>query len=323
MRSVACISVVVMHSPIAGGVGGEWFLAPRLFYARSVFITFFMISGALAFYKPQTTFTFVKSRLIRIGIPLLLWTILSLLSDLLLHTISPRQFVTKITLIPFGPQVRIYWFLYVLFGIYLLTPILSTWLARSGRREVEFYLLIFAVAMSMPFVSWASPDSAAITDVENGWLYYFSGFLGLAVAGYYLRRYVEIKRFRWWHAVVYLTLLALPAVFFVSPVPNNLIQSNLSIVIALIAVCNFLLIKHLPLPSHKIQRAAYNFGSHSFGIYLVHILVKQHLVEPIVKPLHLNYLIQIPVVVVLIIFFSYFIVHLISKLPHSKYIVGI
>ena len=61
-----------------------------------------------------------------------------------------------------------------------------------------------------------------------------------------------------------------------------------------------------------MKRICYDFAQHSFGIYLVHLLVMRKVLWPLIGPLNLHYAIQIPLVVILTAALSYFVVHLIS-----------
>lgn len=55
----------------------------------------------------------------------------------------------------------------------------------------------------------------------------------------------------------------------------------------------------------------------------VHLLVMRKVLWPLLADYNIHYAIQIPLIVILTASISYIIVHLISKLPGSKYIVGL
>ena len=324
VRSFACLCVIATHSIPLGNNDTERLICSALLYISKsgASILFFMISGALVLYKPKPAFQFLKTRINRIVLPMVIWSIIQLLIYAIDKTITWPQFFTKVLLIPTGPQMRIYWFIYVIFGIYLLTPILSVWLERCKKRELEMYLLIWLVALLVPYFTLLNQEIRAICDIETGYLYYFSGYLWFAVAGYYLRKYVDIPSFKIWHFAVYGGLLLLPGVLFLTPLPHSLIQNHLSFGMALLCMCHFIALKHIKY-SDRMKHIAYDFAQHSFGIYLVHVFVRNYCVNPIIESLHINVLAQIPLTIILVISLSYLLVHLISKLPYSKYIVGL
>ena len=105
-------------------------------------------------------------------------------------------------------------------------------------------------------------------------------------------------------------------------VPHSAIQNRMSINMAALASVYFLIIKHIRW-SDRMKKICYDFANHSFGIYLVHLIVMRRILWPLIEPLHLHYAIQIPLVVILTAGISYGIVHLLSKLPYSKYIIGL
>ena len=74
--------------------------------------------------------------------------------------------------------------------------------------------------------------------------------------------------------------------------------------------------------SPRAKLLLYDFAQHTFGIYLVHIIVMKRLLWPLLTPLKIHYLIQIPLITILTTVISYFIVHIMSKLPYSKYTVS-
>jgi len=75
--------------------------------------------------------------------------------------------------------------MYVLIGLYLLTPILSTWLQSASRKSVEFYLLIWFIMLCYPYIK----PYVSICTSNEGILYYFTGYVGYYLLGWYLRTY--------------------------------------------------------------------------------------------------------------------------------------
>lgn len=324
VRSFACLCVIATHAIPLGNNETERMICSALLYLSKSgsSILFFMISGALVLYKPKPTFQFLRTRIMRIVLPMVIWSIIQLFIYAIDDTITWSQFFYKVILIPTGPQMRIYWFIYVIFGIYLLTPILSVWLEKCKKCELEMYMIIWLLAMTIPYFTMFDEDINAIFQLNTGYLYYFSGYLWFAVAGYYLRKYVNLSRFKISHYALYGSLVALPGILFMTPLPHGLIQNNLSLGMALLCMCHFVALKHIKYPN-QVKLIAYDFAQHSFGIYLVHIFVRNYFVDPFVNLLHLNSITQIPLTLILVVILSYILVHLISKLPHSKYVVGI
>lgn len=325
VRSFACLCVITTHAPIPNSLGGgEVFVSAFNYYSvAGASILFFMISGSLVLYKEKPIIPFIRKRITRIVFPMVFWTIITLSIDCILGNISLETLGRRICMIPFSPQVGTYWFIYVIFGIYLITPILASWLNRCTRRDVEFYLLIWGVTLLLPYLTWLNKDFSILINSSRGYLYYFYGFLGFAVLGFYLRRYVNIKKYHLLHYILFIILILLPVLLLnTSLIPHDIVHNRMSINIVLLAICYFIIIKHIKF-SQRASLICYDFAQHSFGIYLVQILVMRRCLWPLLAPHNLHYAIQIPLVVILTAFFSYLLVHLISKFPCSKYIVGL
>lgn len=324
IRSFACICVVIVHSPSPGGTKGLEFIGPiNYFAAAGASILFFMISGALVLYKPKPVIPFLKKRVTRIVFPMFFWSLVALVVSLIKGIIDWSQFWKQVMMIPFYEQVGTYWFIYVIFGIYLVTPIIATWLERCSKRDLQFYLLLWGFTLLLPYLIHFHKDFELVVHPEHGSLYYFYSFLWFAVMGYYLRKYVFIQFLKWWHCTIVAFLVILPLILYQTDIPHGIIQYRRSINIVAICICYFIIIKHIPL-SDRWKRIVYNFAQHSFGIYLVHILVKDLILSPLlITPYDINYGISIPLIALLNLFISYVIVELISKLPGSKYIVGL
>lgn len=323
VRSFACICVLMTHSPIPSTVEGRIFIPVYNFCAvGGASILFFMISGALVLYKRQEFFSFIKKRISRIVLPMVIWTIVSLIVACLEGKLEWNEMLDKIWMIPFAPQVSTYWFIYVIFGIYLLTPIISTWLANTERREVEVMLLFWACTLLFPFIQ--SENILRMKSFDGGCFYYFYGYLGFAVLGYYLRKYVNFERCTWRLAVTPFIIIACTmAIYPTNLISHAVLQDRLALPAVLLAFCYFLFLKHIPI-SNVLKKCVYQFAQHSFGIYLVHILVMRSVLWPIFEPLHINHAIAIPLITFLTALLSFIIVWGIGKVvPFSKYIVGV
>ena len=324
VRSFACLCVITTHAPIpSNGSGASIIGVTNYFSVAGASILFFMISGSLVLYKEKPIIPFIKTRILRIFLPMTIWSVISLFVDYLQHGISGSELLKKVLMIPFTPQVGNYWFIYVIFGIYLLAPSVAYWLNRVSRKSVEFYLLIWVVTLFIPYLELINPGFKGLLNDHSGYLYYFYGYLGFAVLGYYLRRYVTITKVRLSHVLSLVLILLMPVLLYsVRVIPHATIHNRMSINIVLLSVCYFIVIKHIRWPE-KVKFFCYEFARHSFGIYLIHLLIMRKLIWPLLESFHMNYFIQIPIVVVLTAILSFIVVHAISKVPCSKYIIGL
>ena len=249
VRSFACICVLMTHSPIPTTEGGRVIIPVYNFFAvTGASILFFMISGALVLYKQQQFLPFMKKRISRIFFPMVIWTIISLLVRCIEGKTDWNEMSGKLLMIPFFPQVDTYWFIYVIFGIYLLTPLLSTWLANTSRREVEYVLGVWGITLLFPFVE--EDGIRHMIDFSHGYFYYFYGYLGFAILGYYLRKYITWEKMNWEKLIV--PCVVFLTVFVVYPtnwIPHAVLQDRMALHTVILAACHFLVIKHVNFPN--------------------------------------------------------------------------
>lgn len=210
VRSIACLFVIANHVVMPTMPKGTGMNIFNHYTMAGASILFFMISGALVLYKPKPAIPFLKRRLNRVVLPMVIWALVSLLIDKFTTSLTWEAFFTKVMLIPFAPQQGIYWFIYAIFGIYLLTPILAAWLQNTSKRELQFYLLVWAFTLTIPYLTHIHKDIRALIDHQNGVVYYFGGYLWAAVMGYYLRKYVNVRRFKPWHIAAIVGTIATP-----------------------------------------------------------------------------------------------------------------
>ena len=319
IRSFACLCVITTHAPMIGWGHGHVIKAVYNYFSiAGASILFFMISGALVLYKPKPVVPFLKKRMSRIVFPMVFWTIVTLLVSVMLDGMGWTEFFKHVAKIPFMPQVGTYWFIYVIFGIYLVTPIMATWLERCSQSDLQLYLGLWAITLLIPYYQ----PLHVMVEYAHGYLYQFYGFLWFAVMGYYIRRYVDIPKFQWWHILLFICLLILPGVLYCTPMSHGVIQNRMALHVVVLCVCYFVILKHIHY-SDKMKRICYNFAQHSFGIYLIHALVIQRMIWPMLSGLELHYSIQVPLTTALTAVVCYLIVKLFSYLPYSKYIVGV
>ena len=324
VRSFACLCVIMTHAAIPNGSDGQYMVAIYNYFAvGGASILFFMISGALILNKERDTIPFMKKRVTRIVFPMVFWSLFFIGVKYLQGIFTAQEAIEKVIRIPFGPQVGVYWFIYVIFGIYMLTPILSVWLNRCSKKDLEIYLIIWGVTLFLPYLNIIDPRFLCLISYVRGYLYYFYGFIGFALLGHYLRRYANITIDQRKYLYLFIAIVAiLPIVLYALSVPHDVVQDRLSINVVLLAICYFVILKHIHY-SPKWSARLYDFAQHTFGIYLVHFYLMRDLIWSLFYSYNIHYAIQVPLIVIVTATLSYLIVHAISKLPFSKYIVGL
>lgn len=154
LRTIACLMVIAMHSPISSGAvqSNGLFLSSLSYLTAPGIGLFFILSGALLLPVKEETSLFLRKRLGKVIWPTVFWSFFYLLAEYLLNgqSLSIRKFAS----ILFSAQGHgILWFMYTLIGLYLLAPIISRWLEKASKKEVGFYLLLGVITMCYPVLT--------------------------------------------------------------------------------------------------------------------------------------------------------------------------
>jgi len=344
LRVLACYMVVQIHtgeffyiSPegaVLGGAGSFW-VAIYNSLIRCAVLLFVMISGYFLFPVKDELPAFFRKRFSRILFPFVIWCVIYAFYQHLRGSADLAATLINILCIPvnYGTQVGHLWYVYMLLGIYLFAPIISPWLQTAPKKQIQFYLAIWAVTMLVPYIHLVYPEVWG----ECFWnktpmLYYFSGFLGFAILGFYLKRF-HTEKSKGDYLLGFILLLlgyAVTAFVFVSRLSTakSIPELELSwgydtINVAMLALGYFLLIKNLTYrnPDSLVARLTEDVALKSYGIYLVHIIILNTFYSLMIGWITgQEYL--FPVISAVTFACSYLVIKLISYIPGSKYIIG-
>lgn len=317
LRVIAASLIVLRHSPIPGSAPGV-VLAGISYLTEPGVGLFFMISGALLLQNRLPVKAFLKRRLSKVLFPTLFWSVFYLLIKYV-ETPSTLADSTKMVLsIPFSAQGHgILWFMYTLVGLYLLTPILSRWLDSASKREVEFYLLLWGVTLLYPYLN----QVLFINETTTGILYNFAGYSGYFLFGYYLKRYYSYRQVHVFVAAIIVILVPAILHFALREFDYYTMLDYLTLPAVSMTFCWFALINNKL--QNKSNAIINEISKVSFGIYLIHIFIMRSIIWKLSIIEGLPGLLQIPIVAISTFFISFGICWLISRLPFSKYIIGV
>lgn len=321
LRILACLMILAMHAPLTGSESDGFFLSSLSYLTAPGIGLFFMVSGALLLPVKESTRLFIKKRFTKIAIPTIVWTIFYLCCNVWLKN-EPLTLRTVLS-IPLSAQGNpVLWFIYTLLGLYLLAPIISRWLAVVGRKELEFYLCLWIISLFYPILLLIVNVNTSTTGI----LYYFSGYLGYFVLGYYCRTYPERLSFRW--------LLPAMVIAIAIPVACKLLHVEidfyslfwyLSIFVALQCVFWWKVIgcvSTMWLNGKEFSVLA-EVSKLTFGIYLVHIFFMRYVLWHCDFILNIQpYILQTFVIIALTFVCSFLFCWFISILPFSTYLIG-
>ena len=280
---------------------------------------FFMTSGALLLLVQEPTDKFLKKRLTKVVFPTLFWTFFYLALTIIRDGMTIRDLIQHVFSIPFQTQGHsILWFMYTLIGLYLLAPIISPWLQKASKKEIEWVLLLWAITLCYPLLELF----VKVNPSKTGMLYYFGGYAGYFLLGYYLHTY-RPKLKGWQIALLFVVPITTAVVLKITHTPVNFytVFWYLSIFIVMMAIGWFRLFQ-------RIDKHIPNFdwitmlSNCCFGIYLIHIFIMRGILWKCAFISAYGGIMQIVMTVILTIVLSFVIVWCISRLPFAQYIIG-
>ena len=226
LRVIACLMVVFSHccDPFVAH-----FDANREMFLTGVFSgslvrpcvpLFAMMTAVLLLpIKSGTTINqFYRKRIGRIITPLVFWSIaLPLMAFFYFTVMSPNTPNPQLSVSDYTTGTllqRLYtfvfnfnfdttplWYLYMLIGLYVIMPILSSWLVQATQKELKTLLYIWGITLVLPYVKMMAPLLGYTGNYGHmglfgecdwnvyGTFYYISGVIGYLILAYYLKNY--------------------------------------------------------------------------------------------------------------------------------------
>lgn len=316
LRFIAIFMVICIHCSDPFNVSPEARSNPEFNFWGSIYGSFLrpcvplfvMITGLLLLPTNMSLGSFYKKRLLRIAVPFLVWSVLynlfpwvtgvlglspTIISDVFAYA-SPdasQSFgdaMKNIALIPFNFNVYTVpmWYLYMLIGLYLYMPFFSVWIEKATISQKKVFLGIWALTLFLPYAyTFFSHELFGLSAWNTfGTFYYFAGFNGYLLLGYFLAKDVRVWNWAKTLAVsvplfvvgyiaTYIGFKAMTAnpncteqemeLFFLYCSPN----------VVLMTIAVFLLIRQVKFSSPKLIAIFSNITKCGLGIYLVHYFV--------------------------------------------------
>ena len=190
LRILSIYAVVTAHVVIWLTMGlkpfsSNWWLGCSIFYACFCSIpVFVMISGALLLdnAREESLPEFYRKRMVRVGVPLVSWTIIYLgVRSFVDHErlTAGRIFELIVTADPYYHL----WFLYMIVGLYLVTPPLRTFVKHSTRHERLFVIVAILVLANGYFQT-----DALLWNNQRSIFTLFIPYIAFYLCGYELSR---------------------------------------------------------------------------------------------------------------------------------------
>lgn len=199
LRCAAMLAVIVVHvsggSLEAAAVGSPAFQVLNLYdgLAHWCVPVFVMLSGMFLL-DPGHSLPLSKlffGHILRIAVALTVWgTAYALVGQVTANGLSWESVQAALYQVLLGRTSFHLWFLYMIIGLYLVTPILRAFVRGASRGDFHwFFLLVFLFACIIPTILRLRPSQTLSLYVNNLNLKLVLGYVGYYVLGYYLKAY--------------------------------------------------------------------------------------------------------------------------------------
>ncbi|MCW4022522.1 MAG: acyltransferase [archaeon] len=292
---------------------------------------FVLVSGALLLKpgKTESLSIFFKKRWNRIGGPFFFWSAIYFVWVFAVLN-KPFSIEAVVQGLLNGPYTQ-FWYIYVLVGLYLWTPILRIFLNHADRNHIKYFIILWFIGASLiPLF-----DLLTIFQIHRH-VFTVTGFVGYFVLGSYLTT-VKIRV-----STVFKLLLAgiaLTAIgtYLMAATGGGqemyFFQEYLSPTVILSVSMVFLLLLQVKSPSVHNQNGSSNLnklvtliGQNTLALYLIHVLILESFQNGYfffaINRDTLNPIVEVPVLTVLVLFVSLAIILLLKKIPYLNKLIG-
>lgn len=275
--------------------------------------SFIMISGILFLNKNKKItindilFKYVKRIFIALflfGVPM---SMLELISDN--RTFKLSFVYTAIYNVIVGKSWAHMWYLYIIIGLYLITPFIKIFTSNADKKLIEYVLIIlFIFNCIFPYLNLFLKDSSIgfCIPVTTIYLFYY-------IFGYYIHYYKTIFEIKNISLLLILLGILWIAVFGYYNMKINMTYDSPSIVVLSIGL--FGLMKYKSYNFHLSTKTSYL----CFGVYLIHTFFLNVLYKVFnINPLQFNSFISIPVFWISVFTISILFSFVLNKMPGVK-----
>jgi surface polysaccharide O-acyltransferase-like enzyme len=339
IRTLAIFLVILLHAsiePTLGLVESEQqavvhFLAMNIYnsLSRVSVPLFVMLSGALLL-KPsenETLGVFLKKRFRRIGPAFVFWGA---------AYFAWRAFVNGEALtvnsvvegILQGPYFH-FWFLYMIIGLYLITPLLRLFVDHAELRVLKYIIVLWFVGVAI------NPLIGLVVGYEiDTNVFVIAGWVGYFLLGFYLQK--ERLRSMFLYTIMLLGYLwtifgtwivthnvgGETSYFFYDFLTANVILTSAALFQLLLSVKPEGFTKRFPRGGKLVSL----ISQYTLPIYLFHVMVLESLERGYfgfkLSVTTLNPFVEIPLITVVTLFISVGVIFLLKRVPLVKKIIG-
>lgn len=326
---IASFLVILLHTAEIpyGSFHNGWSVAVMYdTLGRISFPLFLLIAGYISLNKNESLLSTLKTRVLDLLIPLVAWTIIYFVYDRTVND-SPKPF-SLLDLLS-TPAYSHLWFIYTLILLYLVTPLLNTFIQHGSQQRINYILAVwFALAsVYMLFDNFKESvlENHLLQNPSNiDMVVYLSGFyiIGGVVRRYKIAPKVTIA------SVIFVLSAVLTAVMEYSLSrsigrPDGIFLFYSAPTVVTLALACFFMLLNAPLQfTRRVNLAIRGQAKLSVGIFFVHMLVLESVLRLVAVEFNGYYsAFTIPAVALAVFILSSLIIALVMRVPWLRKLV--
>ncbi len=342
IRVLAVFMVMLIHS--AATLLNKWDEIPFDFWmwgnaydslARASVPLFIMLSGALILGKQEETAAFFKKRFSKLLFPFIFWVTVYINWRIFYmgHVLPVDKMIIEIFT---GPVYYHLWYLYMVIGLYIITPVLRKLLKVIEQSELHYLFLIWFIwNAALPLIGYLIYLYAGYSVYLGVKIPMIMGYTGYYILGYFLSKktFSQSAINGWWAILAASTLATFLGTWAFTDAAKGfqaILYDYFSPTVVLQAMALFIILmqKGNALET-KIPAAGKSLlallGKYSLGMYLVHVLLLTALGDGgLGFKLHgssFHPAFAVPVTAIVSFILSFIIVDLLARIPGIRYAV--
>lgn len=333
LRSIAILAVVILHSsaPLLNHFDHQYnWWAGNIYDSamRWSVPIFVMISGALLLNpsKQQSIQQFLKKRISKVLVPFLVWSVLYSVFVWIMKGIkielSFNLFKEVLMNILVGNSYYHLWFLYMILGLYLITPIIKIYTNHADKRSLEYFLLLWFISTGM----FGLIEKFSLIELRFE-VPLVTGYIGYFILGHYLHHFKinPISKYSLYVLSVISLLITIWGTYYLTK-QNGAFEgyfySYFSINTILMATSVFIFFSGFRMPKNKkIKHVINHLSATSLGIYLIHPMILRFLFLHNFTAASTNPYVGILLLALATTLINFVIVMILKKIPIIKQIV--
>lgn len=335
VRSLAIILVVLGHLiRMFSNDFASWQVCCGVFSLTRIGVPlFFTVSGALLLTRKHDVKMFLEKRFKRVFLPFAFWIIVYMILGVVIwHNEFTWRYAYEIT---FGmhPLCELFWFIWSLIGVYLLIPVLSSFIREYGDFGAR-YLIIITIILSILVSIGFFNDQHIRHDFRV--IYNFFPVLGYFILGSYVHNHeFNLSKNRMFLAGVLMFIVGIAGhflkIYFKGLGGIVLAPVDLFDILVLMETMGvFIAFKYAdvkmisdsirPIKEQTLGKVIVTFSSCSFGIYFSHYIILLYLfyIGFMKWWRYKSLFIYFPLSAIIIIGLSWTLIYVMSKIPILK-----